>query len=82
MDKDASFAVGNVMCAITSPSIGFLADHLSGGIITWADDRRDHLQYARGYPATPRSAFLAAQAILGCMIAQNYDRFDPDHAGG
>ncbi len=36
-----------------------------------ADDRRDHLQYARNYSATSPLAFLAAQAILGCMIAQN-----------
>ncbi len=36
-----------------------------GGIITWADDRRDHLQYGGVNLQLPRSAFLAAQAILG-----------------
>lgn len=59
------------MCAITSPFYWFPRGTSPGGAITWADDRRDHLQYARNYSATSRSAFLAAQAILGCMIAQN-----------
>ncbi len=44
------------------------SDYISGGAITWADARRDHLQYARGTLQLPRSAFLAAQAILGCMM--------------
>ncbi len=44
----------------------------------WPDDRGDHLQYARSHSQLPRSAFLAAQAILGCMIAQtSLVRFSP-----
>lgn len=41
--KDANFAVGNVMCAITSPFYWFPRGTSPGGTITWADDRRDHL---------------------------------------
>lgn len=35
------------------------------------DDRRHHIQYARHLTAPSRCTFLGAQAILGCMIAQN-----------
>ncbi|SQD05860.1 Uncharacterised protein [Escherichia coli] len=59
---------GNVMCAITSLSIGFLAVHLPAGAITWADDRPGSSFSMRGITlqpsplrfSRPRRPFLAA----------------------
>nr|MCZ5847716.1 hypothetical protein [Escherichia coli] len=46
------------MCAITSPFYWFPSRYISpAALLLWADDRRDHLQYARITPQLPRSAF-------------------------
>ena len=52
-------------------SIGFPRGTSPGGAITWADDRRIIFSMRGITLQLPCSAFLAAQAILGCMIAQN-----------
>jgi hypothetical protein len=40
------------------------------GIAAGADDRRDNVESARANIRVPRPFFIAAQAIIGCMIAR------------
>ncbi len=60
------------MCAITSPFYWFPRRvPFSGGIITGPMIAGIIFSMRGVTLQLPRSAFLAAQAILGCMIAQN-----------
>lgn len=62
-------------------SIGFLAVHLPAALLL-GPMIAGIIFSMRGITLQlPRSAFLAAQAILGCMIAQKPHWFDSHHAG-
>ncbi len=62
-------------------SIGFLAVHLPAALLL-GPMIAGIIFSMRGITLQlPRSAFLAAQAILGCMIAQNLTGSDSHHAG-
>lgn len=59
------------MCSVTSPFYWLPRFTSPGGTPAWPDDRGIIFSMHGVTLQLPRSAFLAAQAILGCMIAQN-----------